>query len=65
MPVYLYICPLCQQQCEELQNFNDPPPHCDSCGALMVRQMSSPSVIFKGNGFHCTDYSRHKRRSGL
>ena len=34
-------------------------PHCPICGCEVIRIMSSPSIRFRGSGFHCNDYTRH------
>ena len=62
MPVYLFQCPQCRNQFEEIQKYYDPNPRCPICDAPTIRIPDAPSVRFKGSGFHCTDYTHHGRR---
>lgn len=57
MPIYEYECEKCHQRYEVFQNFNAPPmTKCEACGAEVHRVISRPAILFKGSGFHVTDY---------
>jgi len=54
MPVYEYQCSKCSINLEFNRGFGeDREPIC--CGEIMIRQWSSPGVIFNGKGFYSTD----------
>ena len=59
MPVYEYRCKACGTTHEIEHGFNDArPTKCPSCGAEpLVRIFHPVGVVFKGSGFHKTDYS--------
>ncbi len=59
MPTYVYGCDACGHQFEQFQKFSDEPirtcPHC----AKNVRRIFQPAgIVFKGSGWHVTDYKR-------
>jgi putative FmdB family regulatory protein len=59
MPTYVYGCDACGHQFEKFQKFSDDPirscPECDS----PVRRIFQPAgIVFKGSGWHITDYKR-------
>lgn len=61
MPVYVYKCKKCGHRFELKQPFGaKPPKRCpsDGCGGKVVRVFTPPAIIFKGPGFHVTDYGR-------
>ncbi len=58
MPVYEYKCNRGHHY-ELTQGFDAPTrQRCPECGASARRQISLPAVIFKGPGFHNTDYRK-------
>ena len=58
MPVYEYRCKQCGKTHEVEHGFNDPrPTSCPSCGGHLVRVFHPVGVVFKGSGFHKTDYT--------
>lgn len=58
MPVYEYRCKECGKTHEIEHGFNDArPTNCPSCGGHLVRVFHPVGVVFKGSGFHKTDYS--------
>ena len=59
MPLYEYRCTYCDHLFEKLQTHFEDNPVCPICGSETVRIMSSPSIRFRGSGFHCTDYTKH------
>ena len=56
MPTYEYLCEKCGVF-EQFHSINTTLSHCDKCGAKVQRLISRNSnIIFKGSGFHTTDY---------
>lgn len=61
MPVYEYRCNKCGHTFERQQSFGDPPVKTcalDDCSGKVQKIFSPPAIIFKGKGFHVTDYGR-------
>ncbi len=61
MPIYEYECRECGHRVELLQGFDGrAPARCEQCGArgTMERLIGHAAAIFKGAGFHTTDYGR-------
>lgn len=59
MPTYDYQCESCQHIFEKRQGFNDDPAaSCPICSSKARRKISLVPVIFKGNGWYVTDYSK-------
>lgn len=59
MPTYEYRCKDCGKIHEVTQGFNDPrPTTCPACGGQLARVFHPVGVVFKGSGFHKTDYAR-------
>jgi putative FmdB family regulatory protein len=58
MPVYQYRCKSCGKTHDIEHGFNDErPTKCTSCGGQLVRVFHPVGVVFKGSGFHKTDYT--------
>jgi putative FmdB family regulatory protein len=58
MPTYDYRCKDCGKTHEIQQGFNDErPTTCPACGGHLARIFHPVGVVFKGSGFHKTDYS--------
>jgi len=58
MPTYEYECRECGHHFDELQSITEPPlTACPECGGA-VRRLIGPGAgfLFKGSGFHQTDY---------
>ena len=56
MPTYEYNCPKCGIF-EEFHKMSDRLTHCPVCGQEVTRLISpNQNIIFKGSGFHTTDY---------
>ena len=65
MPVYEYRCKACGKSFEIEHGFNDArPTSCPACGGQLVRVFHPVGVVFKGSGFHKTDYSSSTVRKG-
>ena len=57
MPTYVYKCADTGQIFELVQKFSaDNGAECTTCGSQSKRQISAPTVIYKGSGFYTTDY---------
>ncbi|MDP2362068.1 MAG: zinc ribbon domain-containing protein [bacterium] len=61
MPTYEYSCQACGHALEAFQPMTAEPLHdCPVCGAPSLRRLISrgAGMIFKGTGFHATDYRK-------
>lgn len=58
MPTYEYECRRCQHAFEAFQSMTDKPLRtCPECGGRVRRLIGAGAgIIFKGSGFHATDY---------
>ena len=58
MPTYEYECKTCNKVFEMFQNMSDKPlSKCPDCGKKVKRLIGGGAgLIFKGSGFHATDY---------
>ena len=66
MPTYEYECQKCGHRFEQFQNIQDPLlKACPTCGSPVRRLLGAgAAVIFKGSGFHKTDYAQPRTRCG-
>lgn len=65
MPIYQYKCFQCGETREMLQKMSDPPLRsCPRCGGGFRKVVSNIGIIFKGSGFHITDYVRSSKNGG-
>ncbi|HUS48400.1 MAG TPA: zinc ribbon domain-containing protein [Phycisphaerae bacterium] len=65
MPTYDYKCTACGHQFEKFQSITAAPVRkCPRCGKAKVRRLigMGAGVIFKGSGFHQTDYRSESYR---
>ena len=63
MPLYDYKCAKCGYIFEVQQRISEEPlKHCPKCKGHIKRLISPAGIIFKGSGFHVTDYSRGKKK---
>lgn len=58
MPLYEYRCTECGHLFECYQAVGVSPPACPRCGRESRKVYGSVGLIFKGSGFHTTDYRR-------
>jgi putative FmdB family regulatory protein len=59
LPIYTYQCDACRAELEKRQSFSDDPlTVCESCGGRLRRVLHPVGIIFKGSGFHNTDYKK-------
>ena len=57
MPTYVYKCTDNGHVFELVQKFSaDAGAKCPTCGSESKRQITAPTVIYKGSGFYTTDY---------
>ena len=60
MPTYIYKCQIkkCSTKIfEVIRSFTDSREvMCPECDVIAARQITSPTVIYKGSGFYTTDY---------
>ena len=63
MPIYEFLCKNCGDVFEVWQRVSDPAPErCKKCGGPLKKLLSPPGIVFKGSGFHTTDYVPAKER---
>ena len=64
MPTYEYECKKCGYEFEEFQNITEPPlKKCPKCKGKVQRLLGTGAgIIFKGSGFHQTDYRSRSYR---
>ena len=58
MPVYTFACPKCGLAVNKVSQVQDASPKCPYCHLEMERQIKPCGFVFKGSGFHDTDYNR-------
>ncbi|MCB0133246.1 MAG: zinc ribbon domain-containing protein [Caldilineaceae bacterium] len=65
MPIYEFECEACGNQFEKITTFsNTTAPNCPACESdHVVRQMSKPSIHFKGSGWYITDSKKASKKS--
>lgn len=59
MPTYEYACETCGHKFDAFQSMKDEPlQDCPECGRKSLKRLigTGAGIIFKGNGFYCTDY---------
>ncbi len=63
MPLYDYKCAKCGYVFEVQQRISEEPlKHCPKCKGEIKRLISPAGIIFKGSGFHVTDYRKKESR---
>ena len=64
MPTYEYQCDICQYSFEQFQSIKQNPlEKCPECGGKIKRLIGTGAgLIFKGAGFHATDYRSREYR---
>lgn len=59
MPTYGYRCDHCGTEFEQFQRITEPPlTECPQCGGSVRRLLYPVGILFKGPGFHVTDYRK-------
>jgi putative FmdB family regulatory protein len=64
MPLYDYRCVNCNHTFEVTHEVGGAPGPCPVCGGPVRRVFSSVGIIFKGSGFHTTDYRKSPATDG-
>lgn len=67
MPTYDYKCEKCGAVVELTHGFDEKPRQTclnDHCDGRLRRVFSPPTIIFKGSGWHVTDYGRGNGKAG-
>lgn len=64
MPLYEYRCTQCDHHFELHHQVGAPAGPCPVCGGPVRRIFTSVGLIFKGSGFHTTDYRRTAPQTG-
>jgi len=63
MPLYDYKCTKCGHIFEVMQKISEEPlKFCPQCKGQIRRLISAAGIIFKGSGFHVTDYGKKEVR---
>jgi len=67
MPAYDHKCKECGRRFEPRQRMSEQPIEvCPECGGTVERLISGGAgLIFKGSGFHATDYPRARPSGGF
>ncbi|MSQ28454.1 MAG: hypothetical protein EXR51_10010 [Dehalococcoidia bacterium] len=59
MPIYEYRCIACGHMFDVRQGFNDPAEAaCPQCRSATQRVIQPVGIVFKGSGWHITDYRK-------
>lgn len=62
MPLYDYKCTKCGHIFEVAQKISEEPlKYCPLCKGEIKRLISAAGIIFKGSGFHVTDYAKSSK----
>lgn len=64
MPLYEYRCTQCDHLFEANHEVGGAPGPCPICGGPARRVFTSVGLIFKGSGFHTTDYRKPSPSDG-
>jgi putative FmdB family regulatory protein len=65
MPTYVYGCDACGHRFEKSQKFSDEPIRiCPNCQSTVRRIFQPAGIVFKGSGWHVTDYKRSGSSGG-
>ena len=65
MPTYDYKCKECGYIFETFQKMSEKPlEFCPKCSGSVKRIISASGIIFKGSGFHVTDYKSRSTGTG-
>jgi putative FmdB family regulatory protein len=64
MPTYTYRCQKCGEEQDVMHGIGEEKiVNCKACSARAERIISPPAgIIFRGSGFHSTDYGPHGRK---
>ena len=63
MPTYGYQCTACSHTFEVVQKITDKPiRECEKCKAEVRKLLYPVGIVFKGPGFHVTDYRKPEKK---
>jgi len=63
MPTYGYQCTACNHTFEAFQKITDEPiRECEKCRGKVRRLLYPVGIVFKGPGFHVTDYRKPDKK---
>lgn len=63
MPIYEFKCKSCAMTFDRLMRISEEnTPLCPQCGGETKKLISSAGLLFKGDGFYITDYSRKNKK---
>lgn len=63
MPTYGYQCTACDHKFETFQKITDEPiKQCPTCKGKVHRIFFPVGIVFKGPGFHVTDYRKPEKK---
>lgn len=63
MPTYAYQCTVCEHDFEVFQKITDPPiTECPQCKGEVRKIYFPVGIVFKGPGFHVTDYRTPEKK---
>ena len=67
MPTYDYECEACHRRFEIFHSIKESRKKCPRCGAPRLKQLIGPGAgfLFRGSGFHTTDYRSSDYKSKL
>ncbi|MFC1559561.1 FmdB family zinc ribbon protein [Candidatus Margulisiibacteriota bacterium] len=65
MPIYDYRCENCGEFELEQRIAEEPLSKCPKCGGKVKRLISAAGIVFKGPGFHVTDYKKEKPKKEI
>lgn len=66
MPTYGYQCTVCNHTFELFQRITDEPiRECEKCKGEVRRLLYPVGIVFKGPGFHVTDYRKPEKKDGV
>lgn len=63
MPLYDYECSRCGHQFEARRALGARPPRCPKCRGGTKKRFSPVPVVFRGTGWHSTDYGPYGPKS--
>jgi putative FmdB family regulatory protein len=62
MPIYEYLCEDCDHRFQHNRKVSErQSARCPECGGTGRKTIGAVGVIFKGSGWHCTDYGKSGR----
>jgi putative FmdB family regulatory protein len=65
MPIYEFMCEVCNLRFEKLQNYDTENPQCieEDCQGPTARLISAPSFVLKGRGWYKDGYTKNPSKT--